>query len=146
MSASDELVLLRAGAWRMLVPVSRILRIHPAAMPAARPSAAPRAPVVAIDGELLPVAFAAALAGSGQVELSAQHQLVEIGDGARRGLLWVDAAEDVVPFEPSPGARPEDALVSGWSGAERPLPILDVARLLDLLCGPSGSAGKDPRP
>jgi hypothetical protein len=58
---------------------------------------------------------------------------VELAADGRRGLLWVDSAEDVVPYEPAPGARPPEALVAGWSGAERPLPILDVPRLLSLL-------------
>ncbi len=144
-SAPDELVLVRAGAWRLLVPVPHVLRIHPAAMPAARPSATPSSPMVSVDGDLLPVAFAAALAGAGAVELAPNHQLVELGDRGRRGLLWVDAAEDVVPFEACPRAPAAVALVSGWSGAERPLPILDVPRLLDLLCEPEPS-GKEPRP
>ncbi len=141
--ASQELVVVRAGTWRLLVPVGHVLRIHPAAMPTAVPAPSPRAPMVSVDGELLPVAFAASLAGAGTVELAPHHQLVELGDGARRGLLWVEAAEDVVPHEPAPGSAGADALVAGWSGAERPLPILDVPRLLELL---HDSAGKDPRP
>ncbi len=131
--APDELVVVRAGTWRLLVPVQHVLRIHPAAMPAARPAAEPRSPMVAVEGDLLPVAFAAALAGAAAVELAPHHQLIELGEGGRRGLLWVEAAEDVLPFEPSPGAPPRDALVAGWSGADRPLPILDVPRLLELL-------------
>ena len=136
-SAAAELVVIRAGAWRMLVPVQHVLRIHPAAMPSARPSASPRAPVVAVEGSLLPVAFAAALAGATEVQLEPHHQLVELGAGERRGLLWVDSAEDVVAFERPAGEQPAEALVAGWSGAQRPLPILDVPRLLDLLYEPS---------
>ncbi len=133
MSGTEELVLVRAGAWRLLVPLRHVRRIHQAALPAARPSTEPIAPVVALEGELLPVAFAAALAGATGVELAPQHQLVELASDGRRGLLWVEAAEDVVPFEPAGWTRPPEALVSGWSGAERPLPILDVPRLLELL-------------
>ncbi len=135
-SAAEELVLVRAAAWRFLLPIRFVRRIHAAALPTARPAPAPIAPVIAVEGELLPVAFAASLAGAAAgagVELAPQHQLVELADGARRGLLWVDAAEDVVPHEPARGARPPEALVAGWSGAERPLPILDVPRLLELL-------------
>jgi hypothetical protein len=134
--ATEELVLVRAGAWRLLVPIRHVRRIHPAALPAARPAPSPLAPVVAVAGELLPVAFAAALAGAADaagVELAPQHQLVELAVGGLRGLLWVDAAEDVVPYEPSGGSRPPEALVAGWSGTDRPLPILDVPRLLELL-------------
>ncbi len=146
--SSEELIVVRSGAWRLLIPVRHVLRIHPAAMPAARPAAAPRPPMIAVEGELLPVAFAAALAGAGAVELAPHHQLVELGAGGRRGLLWVDAAEDVVPLEPAARPPATDALVSGWSGAARPLPILDVPHLLDLLCQaePCELPGKDPRP
>jgi hypothetical protein len=132
-TAGEELVLVRAGAWRLLLPIRHVRRIHPAALPTPRPAPAPIAPIVAVEGELLPVAFAAALAGAADVELAPQHQLVELAADGRRGLLWVDAAEDVVPFEPAGGARAPEALVAGWSGAERPLPILDVPRLLELL-------------
>lgn len=148
-ASGEELIVVRAGAWRLLVPVRHVLRIHPAAMPAASPSVTPRAPMVAVEGELLPVAFAAALAGAGSVELAPHHQLVELGAGGRRGLLWVDAAEDVVPLEPAPGAPAGEPLIAGWSGAARPLPILDVPHLLDLLCpssAPCEPFGKDPRP
>jgi hypothetical protein len=82
---------------------------------------------------MLPVAFAAALAGASSVEMRAHHQLVELSSGGRRGLLWVDAVEDVVPFEPAGGGRSDEALVARWSGAARPLPVLDVSRLLELL-------------
>ncbi len=133
MPATDELVVVRAGAWRLLLPIRHVRRIHPAALPTARPAPAPVAPVVAVEGELLPVAFAAALSGDAAVELAPQHQLVELAADGRRGLLWVDAAEDVVAFEAAEGSRPAEALVAGWSGAARPLPILDVPRLLKLL-------------
>jgi hypothetical protein len=130
-SAVEELVMVRSGHWRMLIPVRHVRRIHPAALPAARPGAPARSPVVSLDGDLVPVAFAAARAGASRVEIAAHHQLVELEVGQRRGLLWVDSAEDVVPLEPAPGEP--TALVAGWSGADRPLPILDVAGLLELL-------------
>ncbi len=125
--------MVRTGPWRMLLPVCHVRRIHPAALPAARPGSPALAPVISIEGSMLPVAFAAALAGASSVALQAHHQLVELAVEGRRGLLWVDAVEDVVPFEPAPGDTSEAALVQGWSGAARPLPILDVPRLLELL-------------
>jgi chemotaxis signal transduction protein len=131
--ATEELVVVRAGHWRMLLPVCHIQRVHQAALPAARPGSPPLAPVISVEGSLLPVAFAASLAGASSVEMRAHHQLVELAAGERRGLLWVDAVEDVVSFEPAPGGSSDDALVAGWSGAGRPLPILDVPRLLDML-------------
>jgi len=123
----------RAGHWRMLLPLGHVARVHPAALPAARPGSPALAPVISVEGSMLPVAFAAALAGASSVDMRAHHQLVELAAGGRRGLLWVEAVEDVVPLEPAPGDTSGDALVAGWSGAARPLPILDVSRLLELL-------------
>jgi hypothetical protein len=108
-------------------------RVLPAAMPAARPAAGAAAPVVAVGGALLPVVFAGALVGAAEVRLEARQQMVLLADGARRALLWVDAVEDVVPHAPAPappGGAPD--LVLAWSGADRPLAVLDVPRLLDL--------------
>ena len=130
---ADELVVVRAGHWRMLLPVCHVQRVHPAALPAARPGSPSLPPVISVEGILLPVAFAAALAGASSVEMRAHHQLVELAAGTRRGLLWVEAVEDVVPLEPVPGETAAGGLVSGWSGAARPLPILDVPNLLQLL-------------
>ncbi len=126
--------MVRTGHWRMLLPLCHVERVHPAALPAARPGVPPLPPVISVEGALLPVAFAAALAGAPSVEMRAHHQLVQLAHGGRRGLLWVEAVEDVVPYEPMAGGdAPGDALVSGWSGAAHPLPILDVPRLLQLL-------------
>jgi hypothetical protein len=138
----EELVLVRAGMWRLLLPLRHVRRIHPAALPAARPGAPALAPVVSVEGELLPVAFAAALAGDPEVRLGPDHQLVELGAGACRGLLWIDAAEEVVPYAPATGTDVNlDALVAAWSGLERPLPVLDVPRLLEhLVNSPSADA------
>ena len=123
----------RAAGWRLLVPMTAVERVLPAAMPAARPAPGATAPVVAIGDQLLSVVFAAALVGEPEVRLAAQQQMILLAEGGRRALLWVDAVEDVVPHVPAPaphGAAPD--LVLGWSGADRPLAVLDVPRLLDL--------------
>jgi hypothetical protein len=109
-------------------------RVLPAAMPAARPSTGAAPPVVALGAALVPVVFAGALVGAREVRLEARQQMVLLSDGARRALLWVDAVEDVVPHAPAaapPGSAAPD-LVLAWSGADRPLAVLDVPRLLDL--------------
>ncbi|HET6440534.1 MAG TPA: hypothetical protein VFG59_20910 [Anaeromyxobacter sp.] len=131
----ENLVLVRAGPWRMLVPERNVRRVHPAALPAVHPGVPSRSPVVCVEGVLLPVVFAAALAGAVRVELAGHHQMVELGDQERRALLWVDAAEDVVPYRPveAGAGAPGGGLVAGWSGPDRPLPVLDVGRLLDQL-------------
>jgi chemotaxis signal transduction protein len=129
----DELVVVRAGTWRMLVPLRHVRRIHAAVLPTARPGAPALAPVVSVGGTLIPVAFAAALAGESRVELATHHQMVELSAGPRLGLLWVDSAEDVVPFAPAAVERPAEGLVAAWSNAAAPLPVLDVPRLLELL-------------
>jgi len=132
-TAPEELVVVRAAHWRMLVPLCQVRRVHPAVMPTARPGAPALSPVVSVEGALLPVAFAASLAGGTRVELEGHHQMVELVAGGLRGLLWVDAVEDVVPSEPAPGDPSPEALVARWSCGGRPLPVLDVPRLLELL-------------
>lgn len=130
----EELVAVRAAGWRLLVPLRVVERVLQAAMPAARPAREAAAPVVAIGDALVPVVFAGALLGEREVRLGAQQQMILLRDGGRRALLWVDAVEDVVahaPAAPPPGDAPD--LVLGWSGAERPLAVLDVARVLDLV-------------
>ncbi len=130
----EELVQVRAGPWRLLVPMRHVERVLPAAMPAARPSAAPAAPAVAVGDALVPVVFASALTGADEVKLAAEHQMLLLFDGDRRALLWVDAVEDVV--EHVPAAAPESAepgaFAIGWSGADRPLAVVDVPRVLAL--------------
>jgi hypothetical protein len=115
-------------------------RIHGAAMPAARPSGgAPAMPVVALGpDELVPVVFAESLLGATEVRLVGSQQMIQLGDGRRRALLWVDSAEDVVDHVPRRAAAPDggpDGLVAGWSDETPPLAVLDVPRLLDLASG-----------
>jgi len=130
----EELILVRAGMWRLFIPVRHVLRIHPAALPSARPGAPPLPPVVTVDGALVPVAFAAALVGDAEVCLAPDHQLVDVGAGGRRGLLWIDAVEEVLPHAPAAAVGDGDTLVACWSGGDPPLPVLDVPRVLELLC------------
>jgi CheW-like domain len=133
----EELVAIRSGGWRFLVPLRHVERILPAAMPAARPAAPAVAPVVAVGAALLPVVFASALLGAAEVTLAAGQQMVLLADEGRRALLWVAAVEAPVAHvaaEPAADA-PGRALVAGWSGAERPLAVLDIPRLLTLATG-----------
>jgi chemotaxis signal transduction protein len=135
----EELVAIRSGGWRFLVPLRHVERVLPAAMPVARPAAPAVPPVVAVGPALVPVVFANALVGAHEVRLAAGQQMVLLAEAGRRAALWVDAVEDVVAHvaaEPDEGATAPD-LVAGWSGAERPLAILDVPRLLTLATGPS---------
>ncbi len=130
----EELVAIRAGGWRLLVPLRHVERVLPAAMPAARPAAEPAAPLIALGEDLVPVLFAGALVGATEVRLSAEHQMILLSALGRRAFLWVDAVEEVVAHAPAP--PPRDAgpaeLVLAWSGAERPLAVVDVPRLLSL--------------
>ncbi len=130
----DPLVLARSGAFRLLVPLEFVERVLPAALPTARPdTAGPAHPVVSVGGTLLPVLFAEALLGADEARLRAGDQLLQLRDGARQALLWVSAVEEVVGCEPL--AAPADhrpGLVAGFSDADGPLAVLDVARALDL--------------
>lgn len=131
LAPGEELVQVRAGAWRMLLPMRFVERVFGAALPAVRPDAPP---VVAIGAALVPVLFADALLGAPEVGIDAEDQMVLLRDGARRALLWVDAVEEVVGYAPVP-APPDGAersIVAAFSGAARPLAVLDVPRLLEL--------------
>jgi chemotaxis signal transduction protein len=133
----EDLVAIRSGGWRFLVPLRHVERVLPAAMPAARPGAPAVAPVVAIGPALVPVVFASALVGAAEVKLAAGQQMVLLADAGRLAVLWVDAVEDVVAHvaaAPAADATGRD-LVAGWSGGERPLAVLDVPRLLTLATG-----------
>lgn len=142
MTESEELVRVRAGTWHLLIPMRFVERVHGAALPAARPSASDRAaPVVAVGPDLVPVVFAEALLGAGQVEIAPEHQMLLLRAGERRALLWVDAVEEVVEPAPSPAPPGQDAisgLVAGWSGAPRPLAVLDVPRVVELATARAG--------
>ncbi len=132
--AGEALLVARSGAFRLLVPLERVARVHPAALPAARlTSHGPAHPVVQVGEALLPVLFAEALLGSGEAWLRPGDQLLELLDGARRSLLWVSAVEEVVPCRPLPPPRgPAPDLVAGYSDADGPLAILDVGRAVAL--------------
>jgi chemotaxis signal transduction protein len=134
LTTGEELVMLRSGSWRFLVPMRHVERIYEAALPAALPSlGAPRHPRIAVAGAMLPVLFCEALLGASQVTLGTEDKMVLLGDGARRALLWVNAVEEIV--EHRPVANWTDGtmdLVAGFSGTDRPLAVLDVSRFLDL--------------
>ncbi len=130
--AGEELVVVRAGEWRLLVPLRHVERVLPAAMPVARPSSVPTAPAIALGETLVPVVFAQALVGSGEVRLALEHQMIVLADGDRRALLWVDGVEDIVVHAPvtAPAGTAPGSFAVGWSGAEQPLAVLDVPRIL----------------
>lgn len=138
--------MVRAGPWRLLVPMRHVERVLPAAMPAGRPGPSPVSPAVALEGALVPVVFARALLGAGEVRLSGSDQMVLLSDGALRSVLWVDAVEDVVAHAPAEGRGQEGNASPGafslaWSGPERPLAVLDVPGVLA-----AGAPEGGPRP
>jgi chemotaxis signal transduction protein len=135
LAPGEELVLLRSGAWRFLVPMRHVERIYQAALPAALPSAgAPRHPRLALGDAMVPVLFGQVLLGAQEVVLGTEDKVVLLReDGGRRALLWVDAVEEIVEHRPvSRGADEPLDLVLGFSAWERPLAVLDVQRFLDL--------------
>lgn len=138
----EELVLARSGAWRILVPLRHVERILGAAMPAAIPSTTGDrdSPLVAVAEELIRVVFCQALLGAESVSLAAGDQMILVAHEGRRALLWVDAAEDLVPFDPVPppaGGVGAPALAMAFSGRARPLAVLDVPGLIEHAHGQS---------
>ncbi|MBI5545980.1 MAG: chemotaxis protein CheW [Deltaproteobacteria bacterium] len=128
LAPGDPLVQVRCGPWRALVPLRFVERVIEAALPEAAPGAHP---LVSIEGDPVPVVFAEALLGAEGVVLRANDQLVALRDGPRRALLWVSAAEDVVPFEPT-GREPPGELSAALSSA-RCTSVLDVPRILEAI-------------
>lgn len=138
----DPLVKARSGPFRLLVPLDRVERVLPAALPTATPAAAgPAHPLVSVGGTLLPVLFAEALLGAAEVRLGPGDQLLQLKDGPRQALLWVSSVEEVVSCEPlAPPADHRPGLVAGYSDADGPLAVLDVARALALATAPVEAA------
>lgn len=129
----EDLVAVRAGEWRVLVPMRYVEKVCGAALPAAVPSEGePRPPVVSVAGELLPVVFAEALLGADEAVLEPADKMVLLHHAGRRALLWVSAAEEIVEFAPVARAPPADGVLAGFSGADQALAVLDVPRVLDL--------------
>jgi chemotaxis signal transduction protein len=133
----EALVRVRGGAFHLLLPLAAVERVLPAALPAVRPEVEPdAAPVVAVAGDLLPVLFAEALLGEPAVRLRPEDQLLLLRQGAQQALLWVSAVEEVLPCQPRPpppGGRGQ--LLTGWSGLDDPLAVLDVGRAVALANG-----------
>lgn len=129
----EDLVVVRAGEWRVLVPMRYVERVCAAALPAAVPSdGTPRPPVVSVAGELLPVVFAEALLGADEALLEPADKMVLLLHAGRRALLWVSAAEEIVEFRPVAKAPPADGVVACFSAGDAALAVLDVPRVLDL--------------
>ncbi len=132
--AGEDLVVVRAGEWRVLVPMRYVERVCGAALPAAVPSeeGAPRPPVISVAGDLLPVVFAEGLLGADEAVLEPEDKMVLLRHAGRRALLWVSAAEEIVEFEPVAQGPPPGGVLAGFSGADEALAVLDVPRVLDL--------------
>ena len=144
--AGEPLVRVRCGAFGLLLPLSAVERVLPAALPVARPAPTDAAgaahPVISLGGELVPVLFGEALLGEPEARLRAEDQLLLLGAGGRHALLWVSAIEDVEPCHPlAPPPGGQGALVAGWSGGEAPLAVLDVAGAVALARAEAGAPG-----
>lgn len=142
LALGEDLVLARSGRWRLLIPMRHVERIHGAVLPAVAPSAGPPSrPLVSIAGTLIPVVFCDALLGAPSVTLAASDMMILLRHERRRALLWVSAAEEVVPFEPvgTDAALPSIALA--FSGRDRAHAVLDVPKLIDLAVAPPGRDG-----
>ncbi|MGC4117131.1 MAG: chemotaxis protein CheW [Myxococcales bacterium] len=126
----ELLVQVRCGFWRVLVPLRQVERVLPAALPGALPSSAPGAlPVVNLAGEPLPLILGEVLLGAERVSLRQSDQMLCLTDGTRRALLWVSAAEDLIPWEPAPAPATGEFLAGFHRSAG--VAVLDIFQLLD---------------
>lgn len=142
LAMGEELVLVRSGSWRVLVPMRHVERIYGAVLPAVVPAVPPSHPLVSIGGSMVPLVFCEVLLGADSVTLDASDEMVLLRHHGRRALLWVGAAEEVVPYEPLQGEADLPALALGFSGRERAYAVLDVPKLLDLAGAPvAGDSG-----
>jgi hypothetical protein len=138
LAPGDELVLARSGRWRLLVPMRYVERIHGAALPAVVPSAgSPAHALASIGGSMVPILFCEALLGADSVTLAGSDLMILLRDQRRRALLWVSAAEEVVPFEPLATDAELPELALAFSGRERAHAVLDVPKLLALAFKPA---------
>ncbi len=138
----DELVLARSGRWRLLIPMRHVERIYGAALPAVVPSAgSPSHALVSIGGSMVPILFCDALLGADSVTLAGSDMMILLHHEGRRTLLWVSAAEEVVPFEPLATDAGLPALALAFSGRDRAHAVLDVPKLLDLTFAPAAKTG-----
>jgi hypothetical protein len=138
----EDLVLARSIHWRLLVPMRHVERIYGAVLPAVVPSAgAPSHPLVSIGGTMVPIVFCDALLGAESVTLAASDVMILLRHEARRALLWVCAAEEVVPFEPLATDVALPALALAFSGRDHAHAVLDVPKLLDLTIAGSATDG-----
>lgn len=134
----EDLVLARGARWRLLVPMRYVERIYGAALPAVVPSAgAPSHPLVSIGGTMVPLVLCDALLGADSITLAASDMMILLHHQGRRALLWVCAAEEVVPFEPLATDAALPALALALSGRDQAHAVLDVPRLLDLTFTPA---------
>ncbi len=134
----DDLVLARGARWRLLIPMRHVERIHGAALPAVVPSTGSPSPaLVSIGGSMVPILFYDALLGADSVTLAGSDMMILLHHEGRRALLWVSAAEEVVPFEPLATDAALPALALAFSGRDRPHAVLDVPKLLDLTFAPA---------
>ncbi len=138
LAPGEDLVLARSGRWRLLVPMSYVERIHGAALPAVVPSAgSPAHALASIGGSMVPILFCEALLGADSVTLAGSDLMILLHDQGRRALLWVSAAEEVVPFEPLATDAELPELALAFSGRERAHAVVDVPKLLDLAFKPA---------
>ncbi|MHB8874738.1 MAG: chemotaxis protein CheW [Myxococcaceae bacterium] len=131
---TEPLAVLRVGDWRFALPLRHVERVFSAALPIAVPSVGPApAMAVRIEDDLVPVTFAATLLGAADILLKPEHKMVLLASGKRRVILWVDAVEEIVPYQPIEGKIELPADRSGWvagyTGGERTLAILDPAAM-----------------
>lgn len=131
---AEPLAVVRVGAWKLALPLRAVQQVFSAAMPTAVPSNRPTpAMAVRIGDELVPVAFAAALLGVEQLTMRPEDKMVLLDADGGRVVLWVDAVEEIVPYEPLqgrvevPGA--DGGWVAGFSAGEHAMAVLDPSRL-----------------
>lgn len=128
LTPGEPLAIVAIGPWRMLLPLRFIERVLQAAMPVALPSGdGEAAAMVRLENALVPVVFGAGLLGAEDVALSTEAKMVLLKGEAGRAIFWVDAVEDVVPYQPFEGEVPLPGFIRDWvQGFSEGYPALAV--------------------
>ncbi len=135
LQAGDAVVTAAIGEFKVLLPLAGIERVAQAAMPMALPSGAGSSlAAIRVERDVVPVVFARALLGAEAVTLEPEAKMVLLRSNGRRAFFWVDAVEDVIPFQPFTGEFSLPGEVQKWVTALcdgfPTLAVLDADRIV----------------
>jgi chemotaxis signal transduction protein len=125
----DEILLLEQHGAPFAVPLAAVARILDAAMPTLTPSPEGLIATLEVDGQLVPLVFAATLFGHDEARLETTHRVVMLRHESQLVGLWVDQVGEVIDFAAWTGPLPESSRsswVRSYARAPRLTPVVDI--------------------